>query len=368
MTDAVAASRSVARPSTDGPGPLAGVRVIELGMLLASLAVARVAVRARRDQQTALRANGLACGALQHLPRRELVVERPVVPAADDQGRRVDRSDVRGRVELLAEDRAQRLGNLERDRGIADREPRQLGTLFRTDQKRSLLRPEALALIAEEDRGKPLRRYLDVLEGGGDPEAPRHWLSRLQLLDLETYLPLDILTKVDRTSMAHSIETRVPLLDHHVVELAARIPPELHLRGRTKHLFKRALEGRVPREILERPKRGFAVPLGSWFRGELGGLTRELLLGERSLRRGILEPAYVERLLALHGRGRPLDLELWTLLSFELWCRRFLDEAKPAPVLCSDHHLHESTGVRSRASIPVATGALVPAAAARRGG
>jgi asparagine synthase (glutamine-hydrolysing) len=211
------------------------------------------------------------------------------------------------------------------------------GTLFREDQQRRLFQPEPRALLANGDAQEPLRRYLSTLDGRGDPDAPAHWLSRLQLLDLETYLPLDILTKVDRMSMAHSIEARVPLLDHRLVELAARIPPELHLKGgRTKHVFKRALEGRLPAAILDRPKRGFAVPLGSWFRGGLGTFTRELLLSETSRQRGIFEPSYIEELLRLHDRGRPLDLQLWTLVSFELWCRRFLDRplqaaAKRAP-------------------------------------
>jgi asparagine synthase (glutamine-hydrolysing) len=155
-----------------------------------------------------------------------------------------------------------------------------------------------------------------------------HWLSALQRFDLEAYLPLDILTKVDRMSMAHSLEARVPLLDHRFVELAAGIPPELQMRGGSgKHLWKRALSGWVPRELLERPKQGFAVPLGRWFRGRLNGFVRELLLSPRSLQRGFFSPSYVEQLLRLHEAGRPLDLQLWTLLSFETWCRTFLDRS-----------------------------------------
>src|SRR5204863_9854475 len=141
-------------------------------------------------------------------------------------------------------------------------------------------------------------------------------LSALQRLDFETYLPLDILTKVDRMSMAHSIEARVPLLDHVLVELAAKVPPNLRLRGeRTKYIFKRALEGWLPQSIRDRPKRGFAIPLGAWFRGRLADFVRELLLSPRSRGREIFEPVYVERLLQLHEGGRPLDLQLWTLLS-----------------------------------------------------
>src|SRR4029079_16340609 len=93
-----------------------------------------------------------------------------------------------------------------------------------------------------------------------------HWLSSAQDMDLDGYLPLDILTKVDRMSMAHSLEARVPLLDHELVEFAATIPPELQLRhGTKKYLFKRALRGILPDAIIDRPKQGFAVPLGRWF-------------------------------------------------------------------------------------------------------
>jgi asparagine synthase (glutamine-hydrolysing) len=149
-------------------------------------------------------------------------------------------------------------------------------------------------------------------------------------LDLHSYLPLDILTKVDRMSMAHSIETRVPLLDHRLVEFAATIPPELQIRDTTrKYVFRRALEGTLPPEILARPKRGFAIPLGRWFRGELAPFVSDLLFASRSRDRDIFNREYVERLLRWHGRGRDLDLQLWTLISFELWCRTFLDGGTP---------------------------------------
>ena len=198
------------------------------------------------------------------------------------------------------------------------------GTLFKLDQRLKLYRGEVFELTAASGAGAAEPPRLD----GGDG----HWLSSLQARDIEGYLPLDILTKVDRMSMAHSIEARVPLLDHVLVELAAKVPPELRLRGTTtKYIFKRALEGILPREILERPKRGFAIPLGRWFRGQLGALVRELLLSEQSRGREYFEPAYVERLLRLHDGGRPLDLQLWTLLSFELWCRTFLGRTASQP-------------------------------------
>jgi asparagine synthase (glutamine-hydrolysing) len=129
-------------------------------------------------------------------------------------------------------------------------------------------------------------------------------------------------------SMAHSIEARVPLLDHKLVEFAATIPPELNLRnGTTKYIFKRALRGILPEAIIDRRKQGFAVPLEHWFRGQLGSFVRDLLFSERSRQRGIFNQDYIEKLLRLHEGGRNLDFYLWTLISFELWCRAFLDKS-----------------------------------------
>lgn len=157
-------------------------------------------------------------------------------------------------------------------------------------------------------------------------DARADWLSALQYADFHHYLPLDILTKVDRMSMAHSIETRVPLLDHVFVETAARIPSSMKLHnGRGKHVFKEAMNGILPDSILNRRKQGFAVPLERWFRGQLSDHVRDLLLSPRAVQRGVIEPDFVRTLLARNDRGRELGLELWTLLSFELWCRKFLD-------------------------------------------
>jgi len=154
-----------------------------------------------------------------------------------------------------------------------------------------------------------------------------HWLSALQYMDLKGYLPNDILTKVDRMSMAHSIEARVPLLDHKLVEFVATIPPELKLKGSTtKYIFKKAMEGILPDGILYRPKRGFGIPLARWFRGKLSPFMRDLLLSRRCSERGIFRKPYLERLIEMNDRGRPMDLQIWTLITFELWCQRFIDE------------------------------------------
>ncbi len=127
--------------------------------------------------------------------------------------------------------------------------------------------------------------------------------------------------------MAHSIETRVPLLDHKLVEFAATIPPEMNLRGgTTKYILKRAMRGILPDKIIDRPKKGFAIPLGYWLRGKLGSYVRDLLLGEQGRRRGLVNLPYIDSLVASHERGQNLDLQLWTLISFELWSRTFLDK------------------------------------------
>ena len=204
-------------------------------------------------------------------------------------------------------------------------------TLFRLAEMRHLLSREAYDLIADTGAGVELESLLD---------RPGHdWLSRLQYFDVKRYLPLDILTKVDRMSMAHSIEARVPLLDHKLAEFAATIPAEMRLKGTTtKHIFKKAMRGILPAEILDRPKQGFAVPLGRWFRGQLREYVRDLLLSDVCRRRGVLDPSYVRRLLERHEGGRELDLHLWTLISFELWCRAFLD---PAP-----SRIHTATSAR----------------------
>jgi asparagine synthase (glutamine-hydrolysing) len=187
------------------------------------------------------------------------------------------------------------------------------------DEMNTLFTPEAAARMAPYD---PWAASMAHLASGAD------WMSAVQYGDLQTYLPLDVLTKVDRMTMAHSLEARPPLLDHRLVEWAARVPAELRYReGTTKYLFKQALRGLLPDAIIDRRKQGFAVPLARWFRGPLSGYARDVLLSESSRSRGVLNMAAVERQLQLHQRGRDLDLRLWTMLSFELWCRRFLDTA-----------------------------------------
>ena len=151
-------------------------------------------------------------------------------------------------------------------------------------------------------------------------------LSRTQYVDFHTYLVDDILTKVDRASMANSLEVRVPVLDHEFVECIAGIPSELKLKGRqAKYIFKRASERLLPDAILNRRKMGFVVPVGQWLKKELQPLVRETILGEEFRQRGLFDARYVEWLWKQHVSGlRDFTQPLWALLSFELWAKRFL--------------------------------------------
>lgn len=141
------------------------------------------------------------------------------------------------------------------------------------------------------------------------------------LADIMTYLPNDLLVKVDIATMAVSLEARSPFLDHHVIEFAASLPENLKLRGlTTKYLLKRMLKRLLPAENLGRRKMGFGVPLGHWFRGRLQPFLRETLLSEQALQRGLFKPEAVSRLVELHTRGeRDYAHQLWTLLMLELW-------------------------------------------------
>lgn len=145
-----------------------------------------------------------------------------------------------------------------------------------------------------------------------------HPLSLVQYLDMKTYLVGDILTKVDRASMAHALEVRVPILDHKLVDWMSGLSPDLKLRGREgKYIFKKALESRLPDEILYRQKMGFAVPLASWFRGPLREKVRENILSQQMLDSGLFKRQYLERMLDQHQSGvRDYSAPIWTLMMF----------------------------------------------------
>ena len=152
-------------------------------------------------------------------------------------------------------------------------------------------------------------------------------LDRALYVDVKTYLVDDIMTKVDRMSMAVSLEAREPLLDHRLLEFAATVPTTLKLKnGRSKYLLRRLLERRVPKAIVERPKHGFEAPVGEWLRGPLAPIVTDLLLDGRLRERGIFEERAVADLWREHRTGaRDHRHRLWSLVMLELWFRQFMD-------------------------------------------
>jgi asparagine synthase (glutamine-hydrolysing) len=191
---------------------------------------------------------------------------------------------------------------------------------FQRDEKDALLTADVRRKIAGTDAEARLARHFDRFEG-----LP--WHGQMMNFDFETYLPEDILTKVDRMSMAHSIESRVPLLDNTVVDFAARLPAALKIKnGRKKHLLKEAAAGLLPPAILSRRKQGFAVPVGGWFRSDSREFFSDVLLSAKARQRGYFEPRFVERLVREHvSSRRDHALRLWGLVVFELWHREYLD-------------------------------------------
>ncbi|HEV2844543.1 MAG TPA: asparagine synthase (glutamine-hydrolyzing), partial [Thermoanaerobaculia bacterium] len=162
--------------------------------------------------------------------------------------------------------------------------------------------------------------------------APKEPLARALYLDLKTWLADDGLVKVDRMSMAHALEVRCPMLDHRVVEFAARVPSRLKLDGTTsKVLLRRVAARRLPAEIMTRPKRGFAPPVSRWLREDLRGLSRDLLLAPDAFGRGLFDQRQVERLLDDHAARRlEAGWALWKLLMLEVWGR---EVARKAPAV-----------------------------------
>ncbi len=168
--------------------------------------------------------------------------------------------------------------------------------------------------------GPPFAEYLAKV-------ANMDRVSRMQYLDTKTYLPGDILTKVDRMSMLVALEARVPLLDHHLVDFAATIPPQYKIKnGETKYLLKKIAERFLPLEVLYRPKQGFAVPVSEWINKEWRDMARELLVGERARGRNIFNPIFLQNILNEHETGREdRGHIIWTLMVLEMWFREYID-------------------------------------------
>ena len=142
--------------------------------------------------------------------------------------------------------------------------------------------------------------------------------------DTTSYLPDDILAKVDRAAMAVSLETRVPFLDHHVAAAAARVPVDRRIVGRTtKHVLRQILYRHAPRAMFERPKAGFAMPVGQWLRGPLRDWAEDLLDPVRMRQEGYLDPAPIQRRWHRHLAGTAEDTPaLWAVLMFQAWLRQ----------------------------------------------
>jgi asparagine synthase (glutamine-hydrolysing) len=197
--------------------------------------------------------------------------------------------------------------------------------VFDSDDRAALVRGPAAAgfddciarAFADAQTSDPLRQLMDV--------------------DFATQLPDDLLMLTDKMSMAVSLECRVPLLDQRLVELAARMPGHLKLRGgELKHLMKRALGDVLPDSILHREKRGFGAPMGAWLRAELAPMLRDVLSRESVMRRGLLDPEAVERTIREHEQQRADRTDhLLALINLEIWCRLYLDGQSAAGV--ADH-------------------------------
>ncbi|MCK6374593.1 MAG: amidotransferase 1, exosortase A system-associated [Zoogloea sp.] len=204
-------------------------------------------------------------------------------------------------------------------------------SILRDDMRRSLFSSKFRAELAGYNALEVFRRHGDAAQTD-DP------LALIQYLDTKTYLVGDINTKVDRASMAHSLEVREPLMDHKLVEWLATLPSGLKIKGQEgKFVFKKAMEPMLPRDVLYRPKMGFAVPLARWFRGPLKERVREAILGSTLAETGIFNREYLEHLVDAHQSGaRDYSAPLWTTMMFEAFLRNSQAAApKPAVAVMS---------------------------------
>jgi asparagine synthase (glutamine-hydrolysing) len=191
---------------------------------------------------------------------------------------------------------------------------------FEGDGRRSLYASDFAAEVRDHD---PFAGFRAAYHACTSPDP----LDRALYVDVKTYLVDDIMTKVDKMSMAVSLESREPLLDHKLLEFAATVPTALKLKnGRSKHLLRRLLERRVPKSIVDRPKHGFEAPIGGWLRGPLAPMVTDLFGDGRLKARGVLDDRAVQRIWREHRDGlRDHRHRLWSLVMLELWFRQFVD-------------------------------------------
>jgi asparagine synthase (glutamine-hydrolysing) len=191
---------------------------------------------------------------------------------------------------------------------------------FTPDEKAEILKPEFRVGLNAARPYSILDEWIAKANGAGIVDA-------LMLTDQMTYLPNDLLPKVDIASMANSLEARSPFLDHKVIEFAASLPAELKMKGfRPKYLLKKAAARLVPRDVIYRRKMGFGVPIAKWLRGEMREMVESNLRSKKFIDRGIVDGNVTERYLDDHIQGRADHAtKLWTLLMLELWYQRFID-------------------------------------------
>ncbi|MBT5540854.1 MAG: asparagine synthetase B, partial [Alphaproteobacteria bacterium] len=167
---------------------------------------------------------------------------------------------------------------------------------------------------------------LDMMENTPIPASVSNTVERMQYLDTMTYLPGDILTKVDRASMAKSLEVRVPILDHRLVELSWRLPQKFKIReGQSKWILRQILDQHVPRKLFDRPKVGFSVPVQAWLRGPLKEWAHELLSKDSIDRYGLMKWQPINQKWQEHLSGKhDWQYQLWSALMLQSWCQKWL--------------------------------------------
>ncbi len=213
--------------------------------------------------------------------------------------------------------------------------------ISRADTPYHILYSPSIAYFQDADKengyGDALRPFLSTsslellypyFEQSPDPVTGAAWA------DIHTYLPDDLLVKVDIASMAHALETRSPLLDHIFYEWAARIPSSVKMKNNiTKALLKSAMEPHLPKQVLYRRKMGFGVPVEHWLKNELRGLTDELLLSSRFFDRGLFDPKFVKKLIGDHRSGASNNQNnIWAMIMLELWYRTWIDKNLDSPL------------------------------------
>jgi asparagine synthase (glutamine-hydrolysing) len=209
--------------------------------------------------------------------------------------------------------------------GIADKPERRYVRwvcAFDNEMKQELYTPPFAESVAGLDS-------VDLVVSRYAQSDAAHFLDKTLFVDVMSYLPDDLMVKVDVASMAHSLEARSPFLDHKLMEFAASLPPGMKLRGlQSKYIIKQAFAPLLPAEIISRHKMGFGVPIDRWLRSELKDMARDILLGERAIQRGIFRREAVQLLVDEHlAKRADNSYRIWTLLFLELWYRMFIDKS-----------------------------------------